>query len=354
MVKSRSSKIIMMIIVVILLGFIILGPSLILHPTNVGIVINRIKLEDGSRELIYNFENLKVLNKLTIKALEVSILLFIIYLAVAILKLFVVSEKNEDKLKKLILALLLVGMTIAIVLIAYYIYILIRFPKDYDKYNNYAYALGVANIIFLTSLIALTTILVWLTFTSQKESKTTINIQVVTEGAMMVALSVVLSVLGDLIPWINNAFGGGVSLSMLPIFIFAFRRGIAPGALVGFSYGVVNLLIDGVLHWGSIFFDYFLPYTLVGLIAGLFAKKAQKGLIGYSMLAVFLGGFARYLCHSLSGVIFFSDYAPEGMTAFYYSFIFYNAPYMAVNIVLNLIIIFAVHSRLITKDSRVV
>ena len=179
------------------------------------------------------------------------------------------------------------------------------------------------------------------------------NVQILTEGAMMVALAVVLSVVSDLIG-LKMPQSGSVSLSTLPIVIFALRRGSLSGALVGLTYGIINLLIDGFYHWGSIFFDYVIPFTLVGFLSGLFSKKAQDGLIWYTILAALVSGLARYLCHSFSGVIFFSDYAPEGMTAFYYSFIFYNAPYMAVNIVLNLIIIFAVHSRLITKDSRVV
>ena len=82
----------------------------------------------------------------------------------------------------------------------------------------------------------------------------------VTEGAIMVALSMVLSVLSDLIPFLKLPNGGSFSLSMLPIFIFALRRGSIGGFVVGLAYSIINFLIDGmVLHWGSIFFDYLIP-----------------------------------------------------------------------------------------------
>jgi thiamine transporter len=179
------------------------------------------------------------------------------------------------------------------------------------------------------------------------------NVQILTEGAMMVALAVVLSVVSDLIG-LKMPQSGSVSLSTLPIVIFALRRGSLSGALVGLSYGIINLLIDGFYHWGSIFFDYVIPFTLVGFLSGLFSKKAQEGLIWYTILAALVSGLARYLCHSFSGVIFFSDYVPEGMTAFYYSFIVYNAPYMLINTALNLVILLLVQKRLITINSRVV
>lgn len=250
--------------------------------------------------------------------------------------------------------LLMINIVIITILIAYYIFILVRFPKDSDKHNNYAHSLGVANIIYLITLIIVSTLGVWKVFTNQEiDNKYTFNVKLLTEGSMMVALSVILSVLSDL-AGLKLPNGGSVSLSLLPIFIFAFRRGAVGGALVGFTYSIINLLIDGFFHWGSIFFDYLIPYALVGLIAGLFMKKAQAGKIGYTMLAIFLGGAARWLCHSFSGILFFAEYIPADANAFVYTFITYNGVYMAINIILNMLIISVIHGRLITLNSRVV
>ncbi|MFA5720427.1 MAG: energy-coupled thiamine transporter ThiT, partial [Acholeplasmataceae bacterium] len=88
--------------------------------------------------------------------------------------------------------------------------------------------------------------------------------------------------------------------------------------------------------------------------AGIFMKKANDGIIGFSILAVLLGGFARYVFHSLSGVIFFAEWAPENMNVFYYSFVWYNLPYMAVSTAGSLLFVFLLHKRLITLETRIV
>jgi thiamine transporter len=182
-----------------------------------------------------------------------------------------------------------------------------------------------------------------------------LSIKVITEGAISVGLAVVLGIISDLIPGFKLPNGGSFSLSMLPLFIFSLRRGATSGALVGLTYGIINFLIDGlILHWGSIFFDYLIPFSLLGLVSGLFSKKATNGLIHYSIIAVLLGGFIRYLLHSISGVIFFSDYTPEGMHAIYYSFIFYNLPYMLVSTIGSLVFVVILHKRLISLDTRIV
>ncbi len=182
-----------------------------------------------------------------------------------------------------------------------------------------------------------------------------LSIKVISEGAVSVGLAVVLGIISDLIPGLKMPNGGSFSLSMLPLFIFSLRRGAINGSLVGLTYGVINFLIDGlIIHLGSIFFDYLFPFTLLGLVSGLFIKKATNGQIYCSVIAVLLGGFIRYLLHSISGVIFFSDYTPDGMHAVYYSFIFYNLPYMLVSTLGSLIFVVILHKRLISLDTRIV
>ncbi len=181
-----------------------------------------------------------------------------------------------------------------------------------------------------------------------------LSIKVISEGAVSVGLAVVLGIISDLIPGLKLPNGGSFSLSMLPLFIFALRRGAISGALVGLTYGTINFMLDGlIIHWGSIFFDYLFPFTLLGLVSGLFTKKATNGFIYYSVIAVLLGGFIRYLLHSISGVIFFSDYVPKGMHAVYYSFIFYNLPYMLVSTLGSLTFVLILHSRFISLDTRI-
>jgi thiamine transporter len=44
------------------------------------------------------------------------------------------------------------------------------------------------------------------------------------------------------------------------------------------------------------------------------------------------------LAHGFSGVVFFAEYAPEGMNVWFYSFVAYNLPYMGASLALCLII----------------
>ena len=282
MVKNKSSKIILLTVIIVLLSFIVVSLALIVQPSRVGVYYT-----NEADELVLDTSHLKLTKNLTESALFSGIFLFLSFVGISIIRIFLVNEETRDKYRKLLLMLLMINIVIITILIAYYIFILVRFPKDSDKHNNYAHSLGVANIIYLITLIIVSTLGVWKVFTNQEiDNKYTFNVKLLTEGSMMVALSVILSVLSDL-AGLKLPNGGSVSLSLLPIFIFAFRRGAVGGALVGFTYSIINLLIDGFFHWGSIFFDYLIPYALVGLIAGLFMKKAQAGKIGYTMLAIF-------------------------------------------------------------------
>jgi thiamine transporter len=71
-------------------------------------------------------------------------------------------------------------------------------------------------------------------------------------------------------------------------------------------------------------------------IAGFF-KKSTAGILG----GVFTGVAGRFICHVLSGVVAYAQYAPEGQSPWVYS-IFYNGtfllPEFAITIVLTLLI----------------
>ena len=111
--------------------------------------------------------------------------------------------------------------------------------------------------------------------------------------------------------------GGGVTLlSMLPIFLIAYRYGTAWGMFTGFANGVLKLMVDsgriggfglsleGVV--GSVFLDYFLAFALLGL-AGLF-RKVKNGTVGLAA-GVAIACAARYAAHVLSGLIVFGGIA---------------------------------------------
>jgi thiamine transporter len=102
--------------------------------------------------------------------------------------------------------------------------------------------------------------------------------------------------------------GGSVSLELLPIVFIAVRRGVAPAAVTGLLYGLLQLGLPGafVSHPAQAAFDY--PLAFMALcVAGFVDVRGFKTLA----LAVFLALAARFGFHFLSGLIFFASYAPE-------------------------------------------
>lgn len=165
----------------------------------------------------------------------------------------------------------------------------------------------------------------------QSKNKTLILV----EGAVMVALATALSFIRVLkMPW-----GGSVTLlSMLPIMIYAIRRGLAAGMACSFVYSLVQFvqgIMDGLFGWGltipmliaCIMLDYILAFTAIGL-AGAFKKHGFKGWIS----GVVLASVVRFFIHFLSGCLIWKsfgelwgDFFTEN--TYLYSFL-YNGAYM--------------------------
>ncbi len=180
---------------------------------------------------------------------------------------------------------------------------------------------------------------------SNKRSKTIIYI---VETSILIAFSIALELVFKLIPFMNMPQGGSFSLAMLPILIIAFRRGPLYGCLGGVVFGIINLLIDGVLyHWSSFFLDYTIAFGLIGL-AGIFnplLKENSKTNVFYLIIGSILGIFLRLCSTVLSGMVAFS-------TPFIGSLI-YNAPYILVSglmcitiiVLLNRILFYGIEKR---------
>lgn len=107
--------------------------------------------------------------------------------------------------------------------------------------------------------------------------------------------------------------GGSITAgSMVPILLVAFFYGPEIGFLTGFLYGLITLSLDPyILHPVQVLFDYPLPFIALGL-AGYFPERKVLG----SVVAI----FGRFLCHFISGWVFFGSFAPKGMSPFIYSF----------------------------------
>lgn len=151
------------------------------------------------------------------------------------------------------------------------------------------------------------------------------------ETSILVAIAIAFDFLSKLIPGNSMPQGGSVSIVLLPLVIIAYRHGFIHGFIGGFIYGFYNFLMDGyAFHWGSFIFDYGLAFILVGM-AAIFKKDALKGNILNFVLGLLLASFLKYLMSSLSGVLFFSEYAGD-LNPWFYSFIIYNLPYNALSL----------------------
>ena len=179
--------------------------------------------------------------------------------------------------------------------------------------------------------------------------------QMLCVSAVMIALATILS----LNKIIDLPFGGAVTLcSMVPIVYISYRYGVRWGLLSGFVYSLIQILtglsalrgISGFSLVASLFLDYFIAFTVLGL-GGMFRKAIPNRVLSFGL------GFAvcstlRYLCHILSGFAlwasaeniawFFGDGAlttdiPFKMVQFVYSIV-YNGTYMVPEIIIGTVV----------------
>ncbi len=174
---------------------------------------------------------------------------------------------------------------------------------------------------------------------STKPSHSRLRIHALCEGAILLALAIVLNYLSKVI-FANLPNGGSVSLAMFPILFYAHRWGVGRGLLMGFAYGLLDMLLDGGYAWGwqSILLDYLAAYTVLGL-GGVCKGKAWGIFPG-----VALGCLARFLVHHISGITIYKILVPTEITGFgvfsnphVYALV-YNGIYMVPNTVIALII----------------
>ena len=158
-------------------------------------------------------------------------------------------------------------------------------------------------------------------------------------SALMIALATVLS----LIPLFKMPLGGTLTpLSMFPICIVGIKYGTKQGIFTAFAYSLIQIIISigEIMSWGlskeiligSIFLDYIIAYTILGLSA-MFRKGGTKGICAGMALAMFM----RFFCHFLSGIIFFDTWCTEGWNLWVYS-LCYNGAYIMPELILSVIL----------------
>ncbi len=151
------------------------------------------------------------------------------------------------------------------------------------------------------------------------------NTRRLTISAMMIAIAAAMSFLCSVIPFLNGLFGGSFTFgSMICIVIVSYMFGVRWGLFTGVAYAVLQMLLghgtivalftptdESYMGLGVAILvcliDYLLAYTVLGL-GGVFRDRVKsKG------LSLCLGSLvalsARYLCHIVSGALFYGLWA---------------------------------------------
>ena len=157
----------------------------------------------------------------------------------------------------------------------------------------------------------------------------------IANAAMCIAIAFIVSC----IKLYRMPQGGSITpASMLPLIAFSVACGPVQGAIAGCAYGLIGLIQDPyVIHPVQLLVDYPLAsgaLALGGLVRFFPIKKEFR-----LPVAVLLGGIGRYAMAVLSGVVFFSEYAPAGQPVLAYSLI-YNISYIGPDVALCLLIAF--------------
>ncbi len=172
-------------------------------------------------------------------------------------------------------------------------------------------------IIALVAVIVLIVVLL-------KTKKIKFDTRLLAFMAITIALSTVLGTISIY----KMPQGGSVTLgSMVPILLLTFIYGPEVGFLTGFVYGLINLITGPyILHPIQVLLDYPLPFMLLGT-AGYFKNTYVGSTVGI---------FARFVCHLLSGVVFFGSFAGDQNPLIYS--IIYNGSYLLPELIITVVI----------------
>ncbi|MBM7687709.1 energy-coupled thiamine transporter ThiT [Enterococcus ureilyticus] len=150
-------------------------------------------------------------------------------------------------------------------------------------------------------------------------------LQIWIEGTIVAAIAMVLS----FIP-MNIGSSFSISLGMIPITLYALRRGAKAGFFSAFIWGLLHFPSAQVYYLTplQVIIEYILAFGFAGF-AGLYSGKLQQTIKAGDfrkssriiLYATFLGTAMRYFWHFLAGVIFWGSFALWGMNPWLFSFI---------------------------------
>ncbi|MCR5403189.1 MAG: energy-coupled thiamine transporter ThiT [Butyrivibrio sp.] len=193
----------------------------------------------------------------------------------------------------------------------------------YTTYNITGAGYALVVVLAIGSFLALSYFL-------NTDGQFKISVKQLTVSALCLALAFVFSN----IKLFKMPMGGSITVfSMFFVTFIGYLYGPRVSLFAAFAYGLLQMVVDPyIISLPQLMCDYILAFGALGL-SGFFYGKKHGMIKGY-----LLGVFGRFVFSCLSGIIFFADYAPEGMNPIVYSAL-YNGSYLGAEAVLTVIIL---------------
>lgn len=187
--------------------------------------------------------------------------------------------------------------------------------------------------IVIAALVILTLLAVATAFAKRKSAKSGSG-KFTPKQLAFCAVAISLGTILSNVKLFHFPFGGSITLlSMLMICLPGYWFGLGAGLTAAVAHGVLQLVINPyVVHPAQLVIEYLLAFGALGL-SGLFCNGENGLLKGYAA-----GVAGRWVFASLSGWIFFGQYAWDGWNPLLYSFT-YNAIYIFSEAAITLVIL---------------
>ncbi len=204
-----------------------------------------------------------------------------------------------------------------------------------DGYTSYNITSGGYALLVVIAIA----IFVVVSYFVNGEGKVKMSVKQLTVSALCLALAFVLSN----IKLFKLPMGGSVTVfSMFFVTFIGYLYGPRVSLSAALAYGLLQMVVDPyIIAVPQLLCDYILAFGALG-VSGFFYNKRHGMIKGYVA-----GIFGRFVFSTLSGIIFFAEYAPEGWNPILYSMA-YNASYIAAEgaLTIMLLAVPAVHSAL--------
>ena len=157
-----------------------------------------------------------------------------------------------------------------------------------------------------------------------------VNIKKISGSAILIAIAFILS----FVKIMRLPFGGSITLlSMLFISLPSYLYGVKYGFAASITYSLLQLISDNyIVHPMQVVLDYIIAFSVFGIV-GFFRNKKFGLEIGFIIACVI-----RFISSSISGYIFFKEYAPESWNPIIYTVV-YNGSYIFIECIFTVLVL---------------